>query len=67
MALYHHSNYQTTENRHYGQNPHARNKMTKKIFGSLCEQSNLRVIESILIDWGGVIGLDCVTLIKKVS
>lgn len=65
MALYHHSNYPATEDQHYGQNPHARNSMTMELFGSFCEQSNLRVIESIVIDWGGVEGLDCITLVKK--
>ena len=66
MALYHHSNYPATKEQHYGQNPHARNRMTKELFGSLCEQSNLRVIESIVIDWGGVEGLDCITLVEKI-
>ena len=65
MALYHHSNYLAPLDRHYGRNPHARNRMTRGLFEVLCKQSNLVVEESVLIDWGGVSELDCVTLVKK--
>ena len=65
MALYHHSNYPAPLDQHYGSNPHARNHMTRKLFRALCEQSNLSTVESLLIDWGGVDELDCVTLVRK--
>jgi ubiquinone/menaquinone biosynthesis C-methylase UbiE len=65
MALYHHSNYEGTENQHYGSNPHARNIMTRQLFAELCKKSNLDIVESVVFDWGGVKNLDCVTLVKK--
>ena len=33
-ALFHHSNYPTAPKEHYGQNPHARNQMTKPPSGT---------------------------------
>ena len=67
MALYHHSNYPAIKEQHYGCNPHARNRMTKELFAELCEKSNLNIVESVILDWGGVKALDCVTLVKKVK
>ncbi len=65
MALYHHSNYPAPMDRHYGLNPHARNHMTRELFGALATKANLSIVESVLIDWGGDKELDCVTLLKK--
>lgn len=61
-ALYHHSNYSSSIDQHYGLNPHTRNNMTKQLFGELCEKANLQVLESILINWGKKPELDCITL-----
>lgn len=64
-ALFHHSNYTPEIEQNYGLNPHARNHMTKQIFSELCNKANLNVLESIIIDWGGVNNLDCISLIEK--
>jgi len=64
-AFFHHSNYDASDDRHYGQNPHARNKMTQKMFKSFARAAGLRIVESTLIDWGGSPNLDCLTLLEK--
>lgn len=64
LALYHHSNYQAPKSRHYGLNPGARNHMTQDLFRSLAEVAGLAVRESLVLPWGGVDGLDCVTLVQ---
>lgn len=64
-ALFHHSNYPAPLDQHYGQNPHARNHMTKELFQTLCDKHGMNVVESQVMGWGGVEGLDCVTLMQK--
>lgn len=64
-ALFHHSNFAAPFDRHYGQNPHARNHMTKELFGSAANDAGLRVIESVVIDWGGEKNLDCASLVEN--
>jgi ubiquinone/menaquinone biosynthesis C-methylase UbiE len=41
MALYHHSNYPAPLNRHWGQNPHARNHMSVELFDTLARNAGL--------------------------
>lgn len=65
MALLHHSNYEAPAERHYGQNPHARNVMTQSLFAGFCRRARLEIVESIVIPWGKTAGLDCVTLCRK--
>lgn len=67
MALFHHSNYDAPDDRHYGLNPHARNSMTQALFASYCKRFNLGVEESIKISWGKIPELDCVTLCRKLA
>ncbi len=65
MALFHHSNYTSptgAQNRHYGDNPHARHEMSQARFQRMAEDARLSVVESIVIDWGEAPDLDCVTL-----
>ena len=64
-ALFHHSNYKSTHKQHYGLNPHARNHMTKDLFSSLCVQAKLNVLESVVLNWGEIEALDCITLVEK--
>jgi ubiquinone/menaquinone biosynthesis C-methylase UbiE len=64
-ALFHHSNYKSGHNKHYGLNPHARNHMTKELFAKLCKKAKMNVLDSKIINWGEVDGLDCVTLVEK--
>jgi hypothetical protein len=46
MALYHHSNYAAPLDRHYGQNPLARNHMTEGLFRQFSDQAGLTLIAS---------------------
>lgn len=63
LALYHHSNYPNYNFQHYGQNPHARNYMTKELFKDYAAQSGLIIKEQIVIGWGYEKDLDCITLV----
>jgi ubiquinone/menaquinone biosynthesis C-methylase UbiE len=64
-ALYHHSNYSAATEQHYGSNPHARNNMSQVLFAELCEKANLHIRKSVVISWGGVEDLDCISLLEK--
>ncbi len=65
LALYHHSNYPAPLDRHYGQNPHARNHMTKNLFADYARRSGLVVVEQVVIQWGGTPDLDCLSLVAR--
>jgi SAM-dependent methyltransferase len=64
-ALFHHSNYPAPLDRHYGQNPHARNHMTRELFIELAGRAELNIVESRVIPWVEVENLDCLTLVEK--
>lgn len=63
-ALFHHSNFMAPLDRHYGQNPHARNHMTKDLFAYYSALAGLEILESTIVDWSDAKSLDCVTLLK---
>lgn len=65
MALFHHSNWPASLDGHYGQNPHARNHMTQRLFADYAAAAKLDVLESRVIQWGEIANLDCVTLVRK--
>jgi ubiquinone/menaquinone biosynthesis C-methylase UbiE len=65
MGLFHHSNYPAPLDRHYGQNPHARNHMTQSLFIRLATEAKLSVVNSMIIQWAQVEDLDCITLVRK--
>ena len=65
MALFHHSNYASPLDRHYGQNPHARNHMTQLLFQKYAVAAGLSIRESVVMGWGGVESIDCVTLVRR--
>jgi SAM-dependent methyltransferase len=65
MALFHHSNYPAPLDRHWGQNPHARNHMTVELFDTLARNASLDRVESILLRWGDNPDLDALTLLRK--
>ena len=67
MALYHHSNYQGPALAHYGQHPHARNVMNFDYFKEYARKSDLVIVDSVSMDWGGVSDLDRLTLLIKTS
>jgi ubiquinone/menaquinone biosynthesis C-methylase UbiE len=64
MGLFHHSNYAAPLDRHYGQNPHARNHMTKDLFAYTAAKAGFKIVESVIIDWAGTENLDCISLIQ---
>lgn len=66
LALYHHSNNSGPILEHYGMQPHARNVMNFDLFSQTVSQLKLQIVESVVIDWGGVKGLDRITLLKKI-
>jgi SAM-dependent methyltransferase len=63
-ALFHHSNYDGPADRHYGQNPHARNIMTRERFTQLAEEAGMRMLHSEIMNWVDA-DLDCLTLVEK--
>lgn len=66
FALYHHSNNSGPVLDHYGMQPHARNIIDFEKFSLTASQHGLMIVESVVIDWGGVVGLDRITLLKKI-
>ena len=64
-ALYHHSNYGAAPGANYAHNPHARNYMTQEIFTEAAAEAGLKVVESVVIGWGYVPDLDCVSLLHR--
>jgi ubiquinone/menaquinone biosynthesis C-methylase UbiE len=64
-ALFHHSNYPAPQDRHYGQNPHARNHMTAALFAAYVQAAGLSVVETKVIPWSGQADLDALSLVRK--
>ncbi|WP_051661143.1 class I SAM-dependent methyltransferase [Bosea sp. 117] len=65
MALYHHSNYDAPPDRHYGQNPHARNHMTEALFRDYAARAGLEIVSTTAVPWSGVEDLDRITLLRR--
>ena len=65
MALYHHSNYDAPTDQHYGLNPSARNKMTRKMFNAFAKAAALDIVEASELRWAGDDDLDGVTLLRR--
>jgi ubiquinone/menaquinone biosynthesis C-methylase UbiE len=66
-VLFHHSNNSTYNNKHFGMNPHARAYMPEGLFKKYAEQAGLRLIEQVIIPWGDIEALDCISLLEKVA
>jgi SAM-dependent methyltransferase len=64
-ALFHHSNYPLASGTHYGANPYARNRMTVALFREFIEAAGLEATETIVIPWGDLPDLDCLSLVTK--
>jgi len=65
MGLFHHSNYDGSPAAiHYGQNPHARNFMTARLFAHFAHKEGCSIIEQQIIPWGDVPALDCISLFQ---
>lgn len=65
LALFHHSNYPAPLDRHYGQNPHARNHMTFELFQSIVKSAGLKIVRSEAIKWADIPDLDRISLLQK--
>lgn len=64
-AFLHHSNYSIDPKAAFGNAPHGRSFMSKECFAYLAYRAGFNVLEQKTIDWGGVLELDCLTLIEK--
>jgi len=64
-ALFHHSNYPKAAETHYGTNPYARNRMTVALFREFIEAAGLEATETIVIPWGDLPDLDCLSLVTR--
>lgn len=65
QALLHHSNYAKDYKADFCNAPESRNFMSKDIFAYLAYRAGFKVKEQKVIDWNGVKGLDCITLLEK--
>lgn len=64
-VLIHHSNYDKDYTASFINSPHGRSYMNASIFAYLATRCGFRILEQKLINWAGVEGLDCVTLLEK--
>lgn len=64
-ALFHHSNNTEDYRITYASAKHGRNFMSKDVFAFLAYRIGFRILDQNVIDWGGVPGLDCITLVQK--
>ena len=67
MALLHHSNNNTDYRATFetAKEKHSRAFMSKELFAYLAYKAGFEIVEQIVIDWGEVRDLDCVSLIRK--
>lgn len=63
MALIHHSNLDWNYRASFAET--GRNFMSKNIFAHMAYQIGFKIVEQQIIDWEGIEGLDCVSLIMK--
>ncbi len=64
-ALFHHSNNTDDYKGSFFSSVHGRSFMNKEIFAYLAYRVGFIVLEQSVIDWAGVKGLDCLTLLEK--
>lgn len=64
-ALFHHSNNTEDYKITFSTATHGRNYMSKDLFAHLADRAGLIVLEQNVIEWNGVPGLDCITLVEK--
>lgn len=62
-AFLHHSNHTGGED--WSQAPHCRAFMSKALFAHYAGKEGLRVLRQDVMDWGGVPGLDCISLLQR--
>lgn len=64
-ALFHHSNNTVDYRVTFSTGTQGRNYMSKQLFAYLANRAGLEVLEQKVIDWGGIKGLDCLSLVEK--
>lgn len=64
-VLIHHSNYDKDYTASFINSPHGRSYMNASIFAYLATRCGFQILEQDLVNWAGVEGLDCVTLLEK--
>ena len=64
-ALLHHSNAAFNPSCSYSEKPHWRNFMSAEIITHLASRANLTVSQQVIIPWGVIANLDCLTLLQK--
>lgn len=64
-VLIHHSNYDKDYTASFINGPHGRSYMNASIFAYLSSRCGFQVLEQKKINWAGIEGLDCITLLKK--
>jgi SAM-dependent methyltransferase len=62
-AFLHHSNHTGGED--WMLAPHCRNFMSKPLFAHYARKEGLTVLRQDVFDWGGVAGLDCLSLLQR--
>ncbi|MBI2717818.1 MAG: class I SAM-dependent methyltransferase [Rhizobiales bacterium] len=67
QLLLHLSNYNAPDDRHYGLNPQARNRMTAKMFADFCTTAGFEFVENLTMAWGGIKDLDRLALCRKLA
>lgn len=64
-ALFHHSNNTRDYKYSFANAPHGRSFMSKDIFAYLSYRAGFTILEQRVIDWGGEVELDCISLLEK--
>jgi len=62
-AFLHHSNHTGGED--WLLAPHCRNFMSQPLFAHYARKEGLTVLQQVVMDWGGVSGLDCLSLLRR--
>ena len=68
QAALHYSNYGALTDdptRNWRDNPHWRSAMTRERFNAKCAKLGLGIVAERMLDWDGIDGLDCATLLQK--
>jgi len=65
LAFIHHSNFTGSPGSDFRQNPHWRNFMSAMIMRHIAFRNKFEVAEQQIISWGGVSGLDCLSLLRR--
>jgi ubiquinone/menaquinone biosynthesis C-methylase UbiE len=67
-ALYHHSNNSNLpRGGTFRDGKGWRNRMSKEEFAGYAAEFGLKVQDAVVIDWGGVSNLDCITMLQKLN